>query len=307
MRKYKKTSDTSIRVLETLKLLSKNSASIHDILHYFEKTDPHNKIYTSEVILKYINTLKVFGFRFVKEKDKYVLLNSPNSFHFDKNDLNAIYTLEKFSQMLPEEKMQSEIAELLQNLEKRFSDETRLLSQEIPKSTFADNIFDYSNYFEQIREYEKYCLDEQRLKVTYKNKDNSEISEIVEPNEIKYTGNNIYLSVYNPLSALIQDIDFDSILKITQMPQKSNSSCLYTSVTFQLKDRLAMAYKLHDSEKLLHVQSDGSLVILNQKEDRMMLLRRLMRYGENCEILSPQKFKNDMKELIKSTLSNYNS
>lgn len=305
MKRPKKTSDTSIRVLETLKIFSKNKASIQDVLHYFEKIDPYNKIYTSEVILKYINTLKVFGFSFTKEKDKYVLLDKVMRLDFDKNDLSAIYTLVKFSPMFQEEKIKLEIESFLQDLEMRFSDETKLLSQDISRTELKAHIFDYGHYADKIKEYEKYCLDQQRLKITYKNRDNSEVSEIVEPNEIKYFDNNIYLSVYNPISAQIRDIDFNSILRITQMPQKSNSSSLYTSVTFQLKDRLAKAYKLHENEKLLQIKADGSHVILNQKEDRMLLLKRLMRYGRNCEILSPQMFKSDMKELIESTLANY--
>lgn len=305
MNKPKKTSDTSIRVLETLKVFSKSKASIQDVLRHFEKVDPHNKIYTNEVILKYINTLKVFGFRFVKEKDKYILLNSPTRFNFDKNDLSAIYTLEKCSQQFHEEKLQNEIEKFLQDLEKCFSEDTKLLFQEVSKSELDANIFDYSIYVDKIKEYEQYCIDQQRLKITYKNRDNSEISEVVEPNEIKYFDNNIYLSVYEPISAQVRDIDFNFIIKIIQMPQKSNSSCLYTSVTFQIKDRLANAYKLHENEKLLQMKPDGSHVILNQKEDRVLLLKRLMRYGENCEILSPQALKNEMKELIKSMLANY--
>lgn len=305
MKKPKKTSDTSIRVLETLKIFSKNKASIQEILCHFEKIDPHNKIYTSEVILKYINTLKVIGYRFAKEKDKYVLLDSPMRLNFDASDLTAIYTLQKFSQMFPEERIRSEINMFLQDLEKHFDNETKQLAQKISKTELNANIFDYSIYADKIKEYEKYCIEQQRLKISYKNRDGSEVSEVVDPNEIKYLDNNIYLSVYNPISAQVHDIDFNLILKITQMPQKSNSSCLYTSITFQIKGMLAKAYKLHENEKLLQIRPDGSHIILNQKEDRVLLLKRLMRYGENCQILSPQAFKNDMKELIKSTLANY--
>lgn len=68
MKKVKKIGDTSVRVLETLKFLSQDKLAIQEILKQFEKVDPNNKIYTSEAILKYINTLKVFGFRFIKKK-----------------------------------------------------------------------------------------------------------------------------------------------------------------------------------------------------------------------------------------------
>lgn len=305
MSKPKKTSDTSIRVLETLKFFSKNKASIQDVLRHFEKIDPNNKIYTSEVILKYINTLKVFGFRFIKQKDKYVLLNSPLRLDFNANDLEALCAIEKISQTFQEEKIRYDLAVFLQDLEKYFSEDTKAKAEKISKIEFDFSDFDYSSYAAQIKEYERYCIDMQRLKITYNDRNSTQVSEVVEPLEIKYFHNNIYLSVYNPLSAQIQDIDFNSIINVVQMPQKSNSSYLYTSVTFQIKDRLASAYKLHENEKLLHVKPDGSHVILNQKEDRTLLLKRLMRYGTNCEVLSPQTLRAEMKELIKSTLNNY--
>lgn len=89
-------------------------------------------------------------------------------------------------------------------------------------------------------------------------------------------------------------------------PFKLHSSCsMFSSVTFRLKDRLAKGYRLRDDEKLLQTKSDGSIIILNQKEDRVLLLKRLMRYGENCEVISPKTLREEMKQMIETTLSNY--
>lgn len=306
MRKSKKISDASTRVLETLKVLYKESAGVQDIIYHFEKLDPNNRVYTNEVILKYINTLKVFGLRFVKEKDKYILLNTPNRFDFNESELKSICMIEKLSELLPEERVKIEINKFLHELERRFSDNTRLLSHNITKPDFINLEFDYSKYAQRIREYEKYCIDGQRLKIVYKNQSRSEVSAMVEPNEIKYRGNEVYLSVYNPISAQIQDINFNSILQIEQLPLKSNQSSMFSSsVTFQLKDRLANSYKFHEGEELVQKKSDGSIVVLNRKEDRVLLLKRLMRYGEACEVISPKNIRDDMKEMIKVTLSNY--
>lgn len=304
MKTSKKTGDASVRVLDTLKFLSQNNASIQDIIKYFEKIDPKNRTYTNEVILKYINTLKVFGFRFAKNKDKYILLNSPESFDFSPKDLIAIHLLEKFSSMFPEERVKLNIYQFLQDLEKRFSDNTRLLAHNLKRPDFKLES-NYNKHAKKINEYEKYCLDKQRLKITYL-KNNSETSIIVEPNDIKYAEQNIYLSVYNPISAQVQDIPFESIIHVEQLPLKSNFKTLLSSVTFELKDRLAKAYKLHDGEKLLQIKTDGNIVILNQNEDHSILIRRLLRYGENCEVISPKSLREEMKELIKSIINNYN-
>lgn len=305
MKTHKKFSDTSVRVLETLKLLLKTRASIQDIIGKFEKIDPNNRIYTSEAILKYINTLKVFGFRFVKEKDKYVLLNTPSQFNFDEKDLRAIYLINKLSESFPENTVKLEISKFLSELEKGYSDNTKLLSSNIAKPEFVDLKLDYSKYQNKIKEYEKYCIEGQRLKITYTNLKNIEATIMAEPNEIKYIENDVYLSVYNPFAAQIQDINFNSIIQVEQLPLKTNRIKMLSSVTFLLKGRLTKNYKLHDGEKLLQIKSDGCIVILSQNEDKVLLLKRLMRYGENCEVISPKHAREEIKEMIKSSLSNY--
>lgn len=305
MNKYKKTCDTSIRVLETLKFLSNNAASIQDIIRHFEKIDPNNRIYTNEVISKYINTLKVFGFRFSKEKDKYILLNTINQFNFDEKDLNALHILEKFGESFPEEKIKTELNKYMKELEKRFDDNTKLLAHSLNRPDFIPSRNDYQKYSEKIKIYEKYCLEQQRLKIIYKNQDDQEMSIMVEPNEIKYLGNEVFLSVYNPSRAEILDININSIIDITQLPLKSNPTNIYSSVTFRLKDRLAKAYKLHEGEELLKLESDGNTIVLNKKEDRTLLLKRLMRYGEYCEVISPKSLREQIKLMIKATLNNY--
>lgn len=305
MKKVKKIGDASVRVLETLKFLSQKSSTIQEILKNFEKTDPDNRIYTSEVILKYINTLKVFGFRFIKEKDKYVLLNMPCQIELNENEIQTLLLIENALSKFPEEEVKKEVGLFLQDLEKRFSDNTRLAFSNI-KKPYEDKLkFDYSKYEKQIKTYEKYCCDKQRVKITYRNKNKSEFSIIAEPNEIKYMVNNVYFNVYNPATAQIQNINLDSITRVEQLPLKSNPVNMLTSVTFELKNRLAKAYNLHDGEKLLQLNTNGNIIVMNQKEDHNLLMQRLMRYGDNCEIITPKTLREEMKQLIKSTLELY--
>lgn len=305
MKTFKKIGNTSVRVLETLKLLTQGNFSIQEIINHFEKIDSDNRVYTNEVILKYINTMKVFGLRFIKEKDKYVLLNAPFQFEFDEKDLKTIYLIENFSEIIPESGVKSEIAKFLQELEKRFSDNTRIVSHTISKPKVASFQLKYSKYNAQIKEYEKYCNDRQRLKITFKNQYKAITSIMVEPNEIKYRGNEVYLSVYNPVSAQIQEINFDSIINIEQLPLRSNPTNMFSSVTFRVKDRLVKNYKLHENEELMQIESNGDLTIINRKEDHHLLLKRLMKYGKNCEVISPKNLREEMKEMIKATLRNY--
>lgn len=301
----KKTSDTTIRVLETLKFLAKNNASVNDIIKHFEKTDPQNRIYTSEVILKYINTLKVFGYRFAKEKDKYVLLNFPCQIDLNEKDLRTIQLIEQLTKVIPEEKIKADVTVFLQNLEKRFSNNTRILANKIAKPAYIDLNFNYEKYSKQIKEYEKYCIEGQKIKITYKLSNDKEHSIIAEPKEIKYHQDEVYFSIYNALTAHIQDVNFTQITEIKQLPIKSNEANILATTTFRLKGGLAVSYKLHQGEKLLQIESDGSNVILNNREDKKFLLKRLMRYGKNCEVISPKNLRTEMANLIENTIKNY--
>ena len=305
MKKFKKIGDASIRVLETLKLLYNSSASIQDIIRHFEKIDAGNKVYTNEVILKYINTLKVFGFKILKQKDKYVLLNVLDGFHFNEKDLKTVYLLGKYANLFPEESVKLEMNNFLRDLERRFDDNTKKLSQRIVSVSPKVFKLNYGEYEKQIKEYEKYCLDKQRLKIIYKNSKNAQVSIMIEPVEIKYFENEIYLSVYNQLSAQIQDININSIIRVEQLPLKSNPVSMYSSVMFALTGALAKNYRLRADEKLAQVRIDGSVVIQNQKEDQGLLSRRLLRYGELCEVISPKSFRDEIKQLVQATFNQY--
>lgn len=304
MIKSKKKSDASIRVLETLKLLSAKSASVSEIINHLEQTNHEKKVYTNEAILKYINTLKVFGFKFAKEKGKHVLLNAHPKFNFTEDELIGLRLLEKSANQFPEQEVKTRVIDLLNDMQNRFSDETTLMARRIKRHSLKNLEFSDQKYHEMIKKLEMYCLDGQKIKISYKVQ-KSEVSVIAEPNEINYVGNKVYFSIYNPMSAQVHEIKLDDITEIDQLPLRANPMSITSSVTFILKDRLANAYKLKDNERLLSSNPDGSVVVINQKEDRALLLKRLMRYGENCEVLSPKDLRIDMAELIRATIENY--
>lgn len=300
----KKVSATPQRVIETLKLLYNAPVCGHDIINYFEKLDSKNRIYTNEVILKYINTFKVFGLRFIKEKDKYVMLNAPQSYDFNHVSLEAIALIELLIKNFPEERVKVEVGNFLQRLEQHFSDSTRAIAYNMKRRDFINFEFDYSKYSDKIREYEKYCIEGQRIKVFFEGKNGLD-SLMIEPVEIKYAGKEVFLRGYNPVCAHIRDINFEAIKKVEQLPLRSSRVKFSYSVTFELKGRLAKAYRLHEGEEVFEVKPDGNILILSKKEDKELLLRRLLRYGELCEVVSPKSFREEMKERINKIIKNY--
>ena len=156
-----------------------------------------------------------------------------------------------------------------------------------------------------VSKIEKYCLEQQKIKLSYINAEDTEQTIMAAPKEIKYHNKSIYFSIYNPIEGSLQDIELSKIIQLSQLPIRSNPNKLLSTSAFKLKGRLAKAYKLHEEEKILEFCEDGSIVVLSTNEDRNMLLKRLMRYSENCEIISPKTLRKEMARLITETIKNY--
>ena len=296
--------DTSTRVLETLKLLYSQGASVRDIIKHFQKIEPNNRLFTSEVILKYINTLKVFGFRIVKQKDKYILLNTIDNIDLNSEELKSLKLLLGLSAKYPEEKIQKHINIFSQTLEKYFSENTKFLSQKIehPVLIKPDSICKVRG--EKVREFEGFCDDGLRLKLSYR-VGTSLCTILADPIGIKYKDDLTFISVYDSVKAQICDIDIDKVEKVNQLPNRVGSVNFLTSVMFKLKGTLASNYKLKEGERLVEIDKSGHAVVINQLEDRELLLSRLLKYGENCEVISPKSYRNEMLQRIESVLSLY--
>ena len=158
---------------------------------------------------------------------------------------------------------------------------------------------------ENIKLCQKYCQEKQKLEIIYIDDQNNEINLLCIPMETSLYKQNVYLKVVGNNGSRIYDIPFEKIKSIVQLPSSNNSVIIPTTIVYRIKNRLSKNYRLRDWEKLETIEADGSYVIVNKNEDLNALLKRLLRYETNCEIISPKFFKEEMLNLINKTLSNY--
>ena len=77
-------------------------------------------------------------------------------------------------------------------------------------------------------------------------------------------------------------------------------------MVYKIKDDLAKSYQLKEWETCDgRFDEQGWLTIVNHNEDFDELIKRLMRYGSNCIVVSPKTFRESMIEAIDDTLKNY--
>lgn len=299
-----KYNDSVLKMFRLLKLLSNGEVPFADVINIFADEVDGVKSNSHVVLNKYLNTLRIFGIVVKKKKNIYYLINTPFSMEFDEDDLKSILLLKSSMELLPEGKSKESFNKFINDLEIRFSKNTKHLLHTITSEANFDLSFYFSKFKEQINECEKLCQEKQKLELVYIS-DDEEITIICSPKEVKYQNKKVCFSVYNQLSRQIFDIPIDNIKCIRQLPTISSTPEISMTVVYKLKGRLAQSYKMREWEYSKGYDDKGNLTIVNTNEDFDVLVARLMKYADNCVIISPRFLKERMISLINKTLENY--
>lgn len=296
--------DGCIKIFKLIKLLYEDKADYQSVIDIF--IDDFNEDQTTNniqvVLNKYLNTLKVFGLNVVKENNKFILKNGLYSIPFSNDDLISIGILTKLSENFPDKDISQNIQKLLQELNFRMDESHKNKLKNISKNyNFS---FFYSNLEEKIDYCKQICKENFVVVIIYL-KNNEEIKCKCTSKEIIYEPEGAFLKVYDAISHENINIPITNILTISKQPQIANSTELTTTVVYKLKNRLAKTYKIKENEYSDGYDKDGNLTIINKNEPFDILLKRLMRYSFNCEIISPKHLRIKMLEQINKTLEQY--
>ncbi|MGN0013969.1 MAG: hypothetical protein ACI37T_00965 [Candidatus Gastranaerophilaceae bacterium] len=279
--------NSCVRVLEFLKLLTQDDICLNNI--YEKSQEKFKNIEATETFLKYINTLYISGLKVKKVGKKYSLCNSISTVSFSRHEFDLLLQIyNNFNNCC--------ISSDKEDFDLFFTNIFKFLHLE-DKAVFLKKITNsrmntkQKIFAQKTQYYQKLVSLKQELKIKYNNE-----TFIVEPKDIKIENENIYLIVYKPQDASIMKILTDNLQKIEILPVKVKSSGITETVVFEVYDRLAFNYRLRDCERI-QTFSDNKKVIINCGEDRKQLIRRLLKYGENCKVLLPKTFQ---AEFLKS-------
>lgn len=290
----KKIAQAGLRFLKLLKELAQKPLTTNELLLVLEEVN--NNVYRKEVVNKYLNTLKLLGFEIEKVKDKYCLQRGLDRIDFDETDLSLIMFLGKYTDSLRHETLKESVFEALQTVEKGFSSKTiEIINSKKVKMLKPKNVITIKD--ENIKKFEKYCKEHLRIELTYKkDAESAEKTYKISPINLLYKKGKAVLIGHDYELSEFKEFVIDNIIESKQTPQK-NTPNFISAVTFKLKDRLAKAYKLKTDEKVIE-SGEGFIVVSNNKEDRDLLVKRLLRYKNQCEILYPKSCREKMMNLI---------
>lgn len=302
------TSISAYRVFETLKFLLKEPAGVNEIANYLSSLEQNEKTFSKAVIYKYIATLKFAGIDISSNKCKFYIKNLPFKINFSDENMEAIYLLDYLLSVTPESQLTRTLSKFIYQIELRQPIKSnnqdlkegilnRIMTQLPSKETL-----------EEFKKYEKICEDKQKINITYTDTMNKTQNSICEPIECHIDKENIYLLLYSEHPNEYLEINTKQISKLEQLPSKCSSKEKYlTSTTvFKVKNKLSKRYTIREEETELNTQQTEERIISNKKEPKEKLLLRLMRYAEQCEVLTPKTERQKIKTMIDETLRNYN-
>ena len=301
----KKLHDGCLKIFQFIKLLYEDKAYYDDVVAIFKDEINEQSANNIQVTLnKYINTLKIFGMKIVKRNKKYELLNGLYSMNFTADDLKSLSLLITSISDFPEESVSASVQNIANEIQMRMNSEDKIALNNLNNKSKYNLSFFFSNIKDQIKQCENLCKSNLQAEITYLF-NGKEFHCICNPIEVLYDSKTAYLKAYDITKRQNLEIPIGNIIELKESHGAVKPIEISTTVVFRLSGRLAKTYRLKENEYSEGNDKEGYYTVINKNEPYDKLIKRLMRYGANCEIISPKFVREQMLQNIKDSINNY--
>jgi WYL domain len=126
---------------------------------------------------------------------------------------------------------------------------------------------------------------------------------VSEPAGVATGGNSTLLLGYDVDRQDSRLVPLHTIVQAEQLPTCNRHAITLHRVVFRLMGRLAHTYRAYSGEQVAFVPAEEGLLVTAWVGHVPGLLNRLMRYGANCQVVSPQSARLLMRERIAQQLA----
>ena len=313
MKKKLKISSTAYRVLLLLYKLNEKSRTVDELNDIFLEDPAIARLFSKDVILKYISTLRIAGYDIAKPKTSnkycYVLNKAPVQIELSEKELDALALLKSYIKGFHQKKILKNYFSFIEKIKRYMSEEQveKLKEQFLFRQEKDIEILNnFNEYADLIKKIEQYIYERQRVEIKYKLPEEGKKSIISQFQRIKYGFNSVSVIFYDLTLNQINSVKINRIKNLKQLPSILEERKTLSPVMFNLKGKLAKVYRPYEREKITDNNSkSGEITVTAYSDDIESLLQRLLKYGKNCEVLYPKLVRNKMANLIKNMLDNY--
>ena len=275
---------SSTQVLKTLQVLLADNYKMTELIQKLNENEKE-PIFNNSVVSKYINTCRFCGIKIPKINNMYYVSSMPFGMNITDKELELIQYLQECAREEISGRLNKKFGKFIEKLSRYSNKEISRLDGDIANITYS--IF------------EKALTNKCKLKLMLKNKTSLTCVPI---NIVEYKGKQ-YFHIYvedKERMVLIDSVAGIEILKERFIPINTNET-----IIFKLTGDLAKNYNLRENEKIVNTDLPESITVMNRCENKMLLLSRLLRYGNLCEIEKPRYIREEMAKIVEETLKNY--
>ncbi len=275
---------SSMQVLKTLQVLLEGNFTMQELIKKLNQNE-ETPVFNNSVISKYINTCRFCGVDIPKIHNKYFVTGMPFGLELTNSDVILLENL----QNTVREKMTSKSLKVFDKFIEKLNRYSNKKLARVEKSSYKLT----AELFEGA------VADKRKINLMMKSK---QMLECIPCRMIENKGKT-YFDVY--VDGKERLIDSNRVSGIEVLTQKHIKNFKDTSVIFELKGELACRYTLRENEQILAQSESGTMTISNKGENKDILLSRLLRYDDKCEILNPIEYREEMKRILSDALGNY--
>ena len=286
---------SSYRIMKILKLLYQKPRSIDELCFELDANCIGVK---KETITKYFSTLRRCGCTVEKRNGKFYLINMPFCINLNQKELETLAYFHKFSQKFHSKLFEEKTHLLLSKLLKLTDIETHTKYHKILNKTKVQDFVIEKNILKKISVVSNYIEEKSKIKIEFKGE-----CHIAIPKNLIYSKGEFYLKIFLEEEDKYKNIKISDIDNFFEIGQNRGRTNFASTTVFKIKDRLAFGYYPYE-EEIVQTEEDGSKIVSNKTQDKDTLLKRLLKYGVLCEIISPKSekelFLNSIDEMIKN-------
>ena len=275
---------SSMQVLKTLQVLLQGNYTMQELVSILNENEKEH-LFNNSVISKYINTCRYCGIDIPKIHNKYFVASMPFGLELDVKDTDLLERLQNIIRQEMSKKNNKIFDGFIEKIN-RFSN--KKISR-VEKATYQIS----------VEMFERAIKEKRKIRLMFKNK---AIWDCIPLNIAENKGKNFFHVLANGHEKMV---DTERVSGIEVLSDKFVKNYSEQVVVFELKTPLAQRYSLRENERLIKPFDGQSITVSNHGEGKEILLSRLLRYDDKCEIINPKIYREEMKEIIDSALRNY--
>ncbi len=285
---------TAFKLLLILNMLVHTPCDDKEINKQLESSIVGSKALSKDTICIYINTLRAIGCdisHLSKSTNyKYVLRSHPFNLNLSKDEIFSIIELRKYISSVGDWKLVIETDKFLDDLYENMSVESQAIFDSIKEEELLRET-NLKNLSQDIHSFEEYCINKKTLMLVYNSPKSGEKNIEIEAEKLTFKDGAFYLWGYNAELDDIMYLRLDRIQSVNVMhsqEHKRKSKSLF--VRYKLTGESANLYQLLENERIIE-NNNKELIIEAKVLNKFKFIQKILCYGSDCKVLSPESIK----------------